>query len=104
MSTEDAEWLDEVFRCAIEYTNEPPKPEDAPHWARWMAQDEDGEWCWFRHKPVYDKSFIGLGGAWTVDEDYDTGDGDNEGTEWMQTGIFTLPSQHAETMLIELKQ
>jgi len=23
----------------------------APEWARYLAQDEDGEWCWFQNKP-----------------------------------------------------
>jgi hypothetical protein len=24
---------------------------DAPDWAQWLAQDEDGEWNWFQDKP-----------------------------------------------------
>lgn len=29
-----------------------PSWENAPEWAKWLAQDADGEWCWFRHKPL----------------------------------------------------
>lgn len=28
-----------------------PKWEEAPDWANWVAQDEDGEWFWFEVKP-----------------------------------------------------
>lgn len=24
---------------------------DAPEWAQWLAQDEDGQWHWFQDKP-----------------------------------------------------
>lgn len=24
---------------------------DAPEWANWLAQDEDGQWHWFQDKP-----------------------------------------------------
>ena len=24
---------------------------DAPDWAQWLAQDEDGEWYWFQDEP-----------------------------------------------------
>lgn len=24
---------------------------DAPEWAQWLAQDEDGEWYWFQDEP-----------------------------------------------------
>ena len=29
-----------------------PSWKDAPPWANWLAQDEDGEWTWFEEKPV----------------------------------------------------
>jgi hypothetical protein len=29
-----------------------PNWENAPEWAQWLAQDADGQWCWFRHKPL----------------------------------------------------
>ena len=28
-----------------------PSWNDAPEWANWLAQDEDGEWVWFDKKP-----------------------------------------------------
>ena len=31
-----------------------PSWENAPEWAQWLAQDADGEWCWFRHRPLKD--------------------------------------------------
>lgn len=33
-----------------ELINEPDDA-DAPEWAEWVAQDEDGEWCWYVEKP-----------------------------------------------------
>lgn len=29
-----------------------PHWQDAPTWAQWLAQDEDGEWNWFEFEPV----------------------------------------------------
>lgn len=31
-----------------------PDYADAPEWARWKAQDADGEWFWYRHEPDLD--------------------------------------------------
>lgn len=28
-----------------------PHWDDAPTWANWLAQDEDGNWHWFESKP-----------------------------------------------------
>jgi len=28
-----------------------PSWKDAPEWANWLAQDEDGSWWWFEVKP-----------------------------------------------------
>lgn len=28
-----------------------PSWSDAPEWAQWVAQDADGEWCWYLEKP-----------------------------------------------------
>jgi len=28
-----------------------PDWKDAPEWARWLAQDRDGEWCWHLNRP-----------------------------------------------------
>ena len=30
-----------------------PNWKDAPKWARWLAQDYDGLWCWFQYKPKW---------------------------------------------------
>jgi len=40
----------------VKLTEVPKKPnwDDAPDWANWLAQDEDGEWYWFEHRPVLD--------------------------------------------------
>lgn len=29
-----------------------PDWKDAPDWAMFLAQDKDGEWCWWNLKPV----------------------------------------------------
>ena len=31
-----------------------PSWDDAPEWARYLAQDDDGWWYWFDEKPVFD--------------------------------------------------
>lgn len=28
-----------------------PEWKDAPSWAMWLAQDKDGEWCWWNIEP-----------------------------------------------------
>ncbi|MGJ8525202.1 hypothetical protein LMG33818_000910 [Halomonadaceae bacterium LMG 33818] len=37
-----------------------PLDNDAPDWAEWVAQDEDGEWCWHSDKPTI---YVGGWGA-----------------------------------------
>jgi hypothetical protein len=44
----------EVARLeALEANTRRGKPSwsDAPEWAQWLAQDEDGGWCWYEGKP-----------------------------------------------------
>lgn len=31
-----------------------PDWKDAPQWANWLAQDNDGVWNWFQNKPKKD--------------------------------------------------
>jgi hypothetical protein len=31
-----------------------PKWDDAPEWAKWLAQDEIGAWYWYSKKPRFD--------------------------------------------------
>ena len=38
--------------------NQPPPWSEAPLWAKYRAQDEDGEWCWFRYKPLKDAEMM----------------------------------------------
>lgn len=33
-----------------------PLWKDAPAWAMWLAQDKDGEWCWWNMRPDRTKS------------------------------------------------
>lgn len=33
-----------------------PEWKDAPEWANWLAQDKDGEYCWWNKKPDRTKS------------------------------------------------
>ena len=43
------------------------KPEwrNAPDWAEWMAQDEDGQWGWYENEPPLGSwSWIWEGGEW----------------------------------------
>lgn len=44
-----------------------PHWQDAPTWAQWLAQDEDGEWNWFSEKPranTLAEPGYWLGGNW----------------------------------------
>jgi hypothetical protein len=36
--------------------NTPPPWSEAPPWANYRAQDEDGTWGWFEEEPVYQAS------------------------------------------------
>jgi hypothetical protein len=38
-----------------------PDWSEAPSWATWLAEDQDGEWTWYEHKPVLDREK----GIWT---------------------------------------
>lgn len=29
-----------------------PQWKDSPPWAKWLAMDSSGLWCWFEHQPV----------------------------------------------------
>lgn len=31
--------------------NNKPEWKDAPIWAKWVAQDEDGQWGWYEFEP-----------------------------------------------------
>jgi len=44
----------------------PKKPDwkDAPEWANWLAQDEDGEWPWFEEEPTSCEDDGFFGGLW----------------------------------------
>lgn len=40
-----------------------PDWKDAPEWAQWVAQDEDGDWYWYENKPrLFDKHWMIDGG------------------------------------------
>lgn len=44
--------------------NQPPPWSEAPPWATYMAQDEDGSWYWYELKPrTYDKEQQWLEGS-----------------------------------------
>jgi len=34
-----------------------PSWENAPDWAQWLAQDEDGSWWWYGAKPEWSDGF-----------------------------------------------
>jgi len=38
-----------------------PHWDDAPSWANWLAQDEEGDWHWFESEPVADSCQSKLG-------------------------------------------
>lgn len=62
--------------------NTPPPWSDAPPWARWRAQDEDGEWVWFQGKPV-----PGVNEAWDIGErgDFETAGRGMQNPNWRDT-------------------
>lgn len=85
------------------YTDQKPDVAKAPKWANWLAQDEDGEWSWFRHKPIYDP-FVNMCGAWIVVDNDEEDEGDDEYEVWSSTGIHTFPPRNPEEMLFEIKR
>jgi hypothetical protein len=50
-----------------------PDWKDAPEWANYLAQDKNGEWTWFSHKPV---------------------------AEWSRWNYFQSGARHAQAPLI----
>ncbi|QRI46348.1 hypothetical protein [Xanthomonas phage X2] len=45
-----------------------PDWKDAPEWARYLAMDLDGRWCWFEHEPEYDRVGFWCEGRGRIDE------------------------------------
>ena len=59
-----------------------PDWKDAPKWAKWLAQNDDGQWYWFENKPTYGQlktAYRGSNGGghihdgWIRNFDYDKG-------------------------------
>ena len=50
-----AQWL----ARRAELQNKPSWKKDAPEWAEWLAQDEDGEWWFFSAKPKVQSASFG---------------------------------------------
>jgi len=42
--------------------NTPPPWSEAPPWAMWRAQDEDGSWFWYSEKPIEKIDMFDSGG------------------------------------------
>lgn len=63
-----------------------PHWDDSPYWARWLAQDSDGEWWWFENEPNAHRSH----GFWVTGPE-------NGRTVWSRTtcccGDWTLTKQ-----------
>jgi len=38
--------------------NGKPDWKDAPEWAKFLAMDQDGEWCWYEEKPSPIKAHV----------------------------------------------
>ena len=45
-----------------EQNNTPPPWSEAPPWAKWRAQDEDGSWFWYSEKPIEKEDMFDSGG------------------------------------------
>lgn len=44
-----------------------PNWNDAPEWAQWLAQDFNGDWCWYEEMPMSDdkiEKWLSLGKTW----------------------------------------
>lgn len=42
--------------------NTPPPWSEAPPWAMWLAQDENGSWFWYSEKPIEKPDMFDSGG------------------------------------------
>jgi hypothetical protein len=47
----------------------PPVVSDLPPWAKWLAQDADGLWLCFSHRPIYIEQ--GVDSYWESDDGID---------------------------------
>jgi hypothetical protein len=89
----------------------PPRVEDAPAWAKWLAQDEDGMWGWFSYKPVlmaFDDSRPEYDRFWGCPEgeEYDAllRNASGNSDEIYEGAGRTLTPLNVEQMLFEVKR
>ena len=61
-----------------------PSWDDAPWWAEWLAQDEDGCWVFFHLKPNA-KSLSGKWDGYSVTDDFEEIHGDDANQNWKNT-------------------
>ena len=49
-----------------------PDWKDAPEWAQWLAQDEDGTWWWYENAPkvILSRTWFDSGRARKVSDNY----------------------------------
>lgn len=40
-----------------------PDWKDAPEWARWVSQDDDGQWHWWENEPKFSEKGFWMGGG-----------------------------------------
>ena len=57
---------------------------DAPEWAQWLAQDEDGWWWWFESEPKL-RSGGGFGCWWSWDRMLPVSGKEEPGPNWRST-------------------
>jgi hypothetical protein len=70
-----------------------PLWKDAPTWAMWLAQDKDGEWCWWSLRPDRTASL------WTQPQpNEDLCDYLSAGYLDRDGGRFTLPEDWTKTL------
>ena len=58
-----------------------PNWNDAPEWAQWLAQDEDGDWYWYAEKPMLQNDMY----MWSNDSQYSVAYNDEENENWQST-------------------
>lgn len=69
-----------------------PDWKDAPKWANWLAQDKNGEWCWYEYEPLCDHIEWFL----IVDGKYEKASTKGEyNPEWRNT-LESRPTTHKE--------
>lgn len=96
------ESIDEAINEKKQLPKEIAKHKDIPSWARYVAQQSDGEWTWYEETPTM-INFRGGGGAWKQDGNQTYTGVKTDGKDWdkMPTYYYVKGEKISESVLNE---